>query len=128
MKITRKKSWYKWPIFNKKDRLAVNRVIRSNNLVARGNDKELFPGEVKEFEKEFKKYIGAKYALGVGNATQGLHLAVTALNIGVGDEVIVSVYSFISTASCVLMQNAVPIFADIDETTLLISVSEVEKN
>ena len=127
MKITRKKSWPKWPVFNKEDRLAVNRVIKSNNLVAWGNDKKLFPGEVKEFEKEFKKYIGAKYALGVGNATQGLHLAVTALNIGVGDEVIVSVYSFISTASCVLMQNAVPIFADIDETTLLISGSEIEK-
>ena len=127
MKIAKKKSWPKWPVFNKEDRLAVNRVIKSNNLVAWGNDKKLFPGEVKEFEKEFKKYIGAKYALGVGNATQGLHLAVTALNIGVGDEVIVSVYSFISTASCVLMQNAVPIFADIDETTLLISASEAEK-
>ncbi len=44
MKITRKKSWPKWPIFNKEDRLAVNRVINSNNLVARGNNNELYFG------------------------------------------------------------------------------------
>jgi len=66
--------------------------------------------------------------LGVGNATQGLHLALIALNVGVGDEVIVTPYSWISSASCVLMQNAVPVFCDIEEDTLGICPESLESN
>ena len=58
MKIAKKKSWPKWPIFNKEDGLAVNRVINSSNLVACGNNNELYFGEVKEFkniDKLFKR-------------------------------------------------------------------------
>ena len=65
--------------------------------------------------------------MGIGNATQGLHLCLAALGIGIGDEVIVTPYSWISTASCILMQNAIPIFCDIEEHTLGIDPYKIEK-
>jgi dTDP-4-amino-4,6-dideoxygalactose transaminase len=81
---------------------------------------------VEAFESEFASYVGADYARALGNATQGLHLALTALNVGVGDEVVVTAYSWISSASCILMQNAVPVFADCDPKTLALSAETIE--
>ena len=102
--------WPAWPAYGADEKAAVARVIASNQLFA--------AGEVLAFEKEYADYIGSRFALGLGNATQGLHLALAALNIGIGDEVIVTPYSWISSASCVLMQNAVPIFCDIETESL----------
>lgn len=99
-------TWPKWPVYGNREYEAVNRVIRSNQLFA--------ANEVKTFESDFKHYIGTNHAIGVGNATQGLHLALAALNVGTGDEVIVTNCSWISSASCILMQNAVPVFVDIE--------------
>ena len=96
--------WPTWPTFFEADRQCVNDVIESNQLFAHKR--------VHDFELAFSSYIGTNHAVAVGNATQGLHLALAALDIGVGDEVIVPNYSFISTASCVLMQNAIPIFGE----------------
>jgi perosamine synthetase len=104
--MTRKLKWPVWPRYESEHEEAVLRVIRSNQLYA--------ANEVAAFEKDFSSYTGSKYAVGVGNATQGLHLALAALGIGSGDEVIVTPYSWISSASCVLMQNAIPVFADIE--------------
>jgi len=103
-------NWHSWPQYGQEEWLAVERVIKSNHLFA--------AKEVKAFEDQFAAYVGCNYALGVGNATQGLHLALAALDIGIGDEVIVTSYSWISTASCILMQNAVPVFCDIEEESL----------
>lgn len=99
-------TWPKWPVYGNREYEAVNRVIRSNQLFA--------ANEVKTFENDFKHYIGTNHAIGVGNATQGLHLALAALNVGTGDEVIVTNCSWISSASCILMQNAIPVFVDIE--------------
>ena len=108
-----------WPEFDEKEEEAVVRVIRSNQLFA--------DNEVKTFENKYSKFIGVEYSLGVGNATQGLHLALASLNIGVGDEVIVTPYSWISSASCILMQNAVPIFCDIESDNFGIDPNKLEK-
>jgi dTDP-4-amino-4,6-dideoxygalactose transaminase len=64
--------------------------------------------------------------LGLGNATQGLHLALAALDVGEGDEVLVTSYSWISTASCILMQNAVPVFCDIESESLGMCPQDME--
>ncbi len=109
----------KWPRFTLADWIQVIKVIASNQLFA--------DRRVGEFENEYAKYIGSKYAVGVGNATQGLHLALCALEIGIGDEVIVTPYTWISSASCILMQNAVPVFADIEEETLGIDPKSIEE-
>ena len=104
--MTQAINWPTWPQYDQTHEEAVLRVIRSNQLFA--------AAEVSAFEKEFKEFVGASHAVGVGNATQGLQLALAALGVGTGDEVIVTPYSWISSASCVLMQNAIPVFVDIE--------------
>ena len=112
------KSWPSWPIYGDDEANAVSRVIKSNQLYA---DKE-----VKCFERLYADYLNIKHCLGLGNATQALHLAITALGIGEGDEVLVTSYSWISTASCILMQNAVPVFCDIESDSLGICPEDLE--
>ena len=101
--------WPTWPQYDQAHEDAVLRVIRSNQIFA--------ATEVAAFEHEFKEFVGANHAIGVGNATQGLQLVLAALGVGTGDEVIVTPYSWISSASCVLMQNAIPVFVDIEPET-----------
>jgi dTDP-4-amino-4,6-dideoxygalactose transaminase len=71
---------------------------------------------VEEFEKSFANYIGVKHAIGVSNGTTALHLAMLALNIGAGDEVIIPANTFIATAWGVSHAGATPVFVDCDET------------
>ena len=110
--------WPSWPSYNEQDHSAVLDVIQSNQLFA--------ASKVKEFEIKFAQYTNSPYSVAVGNATQ-THLALAALSIGVGDEVIVPNYSFISSASCVLMQNAIPIFVDCDSSTLAPTVDMIRE-
>ena len=111
-------NWPSWPQYGKDEHDAVTQVISSNQLFA--------AEKVKSFEENFAEYTGTKFAKGVGNATQGLHLALAALDIGVGDEVIVPPYTFIASASSILMQNAVPIFCDCDPTTRALSADKIK--
>jgi dTDP-4-amino-4,6-dideoxygalactose transaminase len=71
---------------------------------------------VEEFEKSFANYIGVKHAIGVSNGTTALHLAMLALNIGAGDEVIIPANTFIATAWGVSHAGATPVFVDCDDT------------
>ncbi len=82
---------------------------------------------LKEFESKFNKYLQTNYSIGVGSATQGLHLSLQALGIGPGDEVIVPTFTFAATANSVLYCGAKPIFADIDSDTFNISIKEIKK-
>lgn len=80
-----------------------------------------------EFEQYFEQYCDVKYAYTVNSATSGLLLALLACNIGPGDEVIVPSYTFLATATSVLMANAIPVFADIDPQTFTLSVSSIRE-
>lgn len=80
-----------------------------------------------EFENIVIKYTGVKYAVAVSNGTCGLHLIIRALEIGEGDEVITTPFSFISSANCILFEKAKPVFVDIDEKTFNIDVSKIEE-
>jgi dTDP-4-amino-4,6-dideoxygalactose transaminase len=111
---------YKWPIYGEEELEAVTRVLRSNQLFAKD--------EVRKFEVDFEKYTGASNAIGVMNATAGLHLVLAAMGIGRGHEVIVTPYSWISTASCILMQNAVPIFCDIEGSNFGLDPNQLSKH
>jgi len=110
--------WPTWPVLGEEEKRAVERVVESNQLFA--------AEEVHAFESEFAAYLGVKHALGVGNATEGLQLALAALEIGVNDEIIVSPYSWISSATCAMMQNAVPVFADAEPESLGLSPEAAE--
>jgi len=83
--------------------------------------------KLKEFEDNFAKYIGTKYAMAVNSGTSGLHLLIRALGIKKGDEVITTPFSFIASANCALYEDAKPIFVDIDPLTLNIAPKKIEK-
>lgn len=118
-------AWPQYPVFGRAEKRAVEKVIDSSYLVAHHNPAG--PGQVEAFEEAFSAWIGSKYAVGVGNGTEGLHLALAAAGIGVNDEVIVPTLTFWVTATCVLMQNAVPVFADSEPGTLGLCPTDIEK-
>lgn len=82
---------------------------------------------VRQFERDFSVYIGANYTASVSNGTSALLLALRALDIGPGDEVIVPSATFTATPGAVLMCGARPIFADIEPDTWQIALADVEK-
>lgn len=69
--------------------------------------------KVEIFEKDFARYIGVRHAIAVNSATSALHMAVRLLDIGLGDEVITTPISFVSTADAILYEHGTPIFADV---------------
>jgi perosamine synthetase len=79
----------------------------------------------RRFEEAFAKYIGVKHAVSLPSCTSGLHLALAALGIGSGDEVIVSDLTWIASAAPISYVGATPVFADIDERTWCLSAESV---
>ena len=82
---------------------------------------------INKFEKEFAKYCNVEYALSVCNGTTALHLALTALGIGKGDEVIIPDFTFIATANAVYYTGAKVVTVDIEENTLCIDPNAIKK-
>lgn len=81
---------------------------------------------VEEFENKVASYLGIKHAIAVSNGTASLHLALMALGIGPGDEVIVPAFSYIATANVVEIIGAKPVFVDIDIETFNIDITKIE--
>jgi perosamine synthetase len=80
-----------------------------------------------EFENEFKAYVGAKYAIAVNSCTAALHLALEAIGIKEGDEVIVPAITFTATAEVVCYFKAKPVIVDVEKDTLNISAAKIEE-
>jgi len=83
--------------------------------------------KVKRFEEEFKAYVGAPYAVPLSSATAGLHLALLAMGVGPGDEVITTPMTFAATVNVILHAGATPVLADIEPGTLNIDVQAVRR-
>jgi UDP-4-amino-4-deoxy-L-arabinose-oxoglutarate aminotransferase len=81
---------------------------------------------VARFERDLAEFAGRKHAVGVTSGTAGLHLALAALGIGPGDEVITTPMSFVATANAVVMTGARPVFVDVEPNTGNIDASEIE--
>ena len=101
-------SFSPWPSFTQEEVDAVQAVLLSNKV-------NYWTGqEGREFEKEFATYADSKYAVALGNGTLALDIALKAMNIGVGDEVITTPRTFLASASSIVTAGAKPVFADVD--------------
>lgn len=81
----------------------------------------------RRFEEEFAAYLGLPHAVGVGSGTEALHLALLALGVQPGDEVITSPVTAAATACAIRFANAIPVFADVDVRTLTLDPADVER-
>lgn len=110
-----------WPNLDEKAIKAVEEVLRSGKINYWSGPKGM------EFEKRFAEWQGSKYAISVTNGTAALHVALTSLGIGPGDEVIVPSYTFIASSFSVVQAGAIPRFADVNIDDHCISVESAEK-
>lgn len=108
-----------WPCFSEQEVEAVSAVLRSNKV-------NYWTGqESRLFEKEFAKYTDSKYAIALANGTLALDLALYALGIGQGDEVIVTSRTFIASISSIINAGAIPVFADVELDSQNISAATI---
>ena len=110
-----------WPNFSEEAIAAVEAVMRSGKVNYWTGPKGM------EFEKRFAAWQGSKYAISVNSGTSALHVALAALGIGPGDEVIVPSYTFIATSFSVVQAGAIPRFADVNLDDHCISIASAEK-
>ncbi|MBN1835335.1 MAG: DegT/DnrJ/EryC1/StrS family aminotransferase [Spirochaetales bacterium] len=109
-----------WPVIDERDRTAVLRALEGDYLC--GGEAP----EARALEQEWARYVGRRYCLTTSSGTAALHMALAALNIGPGDEVIVPSYTFLASASCVLHAGAIPVFVDIDRRTYTMDPAQIE--
>lgn len=103
----------------KEIRSTVQRVLNETSFI---NGKDVI-----QLEKEFARYCGTRYAVGVGSGTDALEISLRVLNIGKGDEVIVPTFTFFSTASAVCYTGAKAVFCDVEEDTGNIDIEKLER-
>lgn len=109
-----------WPSFTQQEADAVSQVLLSNKV-------NYWTGqECREFEKEFAQFAQTQYAVALANGTVALDVALKALNIGAGDDVIVTSRTFLASASSIVTAGANPIFADVELDSQNISARTIE--
>lgn len=109
-----------WPSFSQEEADAVSRVVLSNKV-------NYWTGtECREFEKEFAEWADSKYAVALGNGTLALDIALKALNVGDGDEVITTPRTFLASASSIVTAGANPVFADVDLNSQAITAESIK--
>lgn len=100
-----------WPLFPEDEVDAVTAVLRSGKV-------NYWTGDIgRTFETEYAAYVGTKYAVAVANGTVALELALYALGIGAGNEVITTSRTYIASASCAVMRGALPVIVDVDRVS-----------
>jgi len=117
----RTRPFTKWPIFDEREEEALIEVLRSGcwgRISGKKNE---------EFEEKFSQFVGARYGVTCVNGTAALEIALRAMGIGKGDEVIVPAYTFIATASACMLVGADPVFVDIDPNTYNIDPGQIEQ-
>ncbi|MBE0459508.1 DegT/DnrJ/EryC1/StrS family aminotransferase [Pseudoalteromonas prydzensis] len=109
-----------WPSFTTDEADAVSRVVLSNKV-------NYWTGiEGREFEKEFASWADSEYAIALGNGTLALDVALKALNVGAGDEVITTPRTFLASASSIVTAGAAPVFADVDLNSQAITAESIK--
>ncbi|GEA52349.1 aminotransferase [Vibrio inusitatus NBRC 102082] len=112
-------SFSPWPSFTEEESKAVSRVLLSNKV-------NYWTGkECREFEKEFATWAGSNFAIALGNGTLALDIALKALGVGEGDEVITTPRTFLASASSIVTSGASPVFADVDLNSQAITAESI---
>lgn len=108
-----------WPSFTEEEADGVRSVLLSNQV-------NYWTGkECRLFEEEFAAWCGVTYAVALANGTVALDVALKAMGIGVGDEVVVTSRTFLASASCIVLAGAVPVFADVDKDSQTITADTI---
>ena len=115
----RKEPLQEWPVHDDKEEKALLEVLHSG--------KWWFGEKVAEFERLYAEFQGAKYGISCTNGTAALYIAIKAHNIGFGDEVITTPWTFIATSTAVILAGGIPVFVDIEEDTLNIDLDKIEE-
>ena len=118
MKVPQINLWAHHEPLMEEFRQAFERVMRSSQFI--------MGQEVKDFEAAAAEYLGVKHAVGVGNGTDALAICLRAMDVGLGDEVITTPFSFIATAEVIVALGAKPVFADINPDTYNIDPAKIE--
>jgi L-glutamine:2-deoxy-scyllo-inosose/3-amino-2,3-dideoxy-scyllo-inosose aminotransferase len=115
----KKDPWPSWPIWSQREKERLLKTLDSGIWSYNGPQEQAF-------NRAFAAFIGARHALSVANGTVSLQLALEALDIGPGDEVIVPGLTWQATAAAVIDVNAVPVLADVDPETWCLSPASLE--
>ena len=118
--VLKRTDFKNWPIIGADERELVNAVLDSG-IVAGGT-----APQVRGLEQEWARYVGSKHCLTTCSGTAALHMALAAVGVKPGDEVITSAFTFLASASCALHQNAIPVFVDIDPRTYCMDPARLE--
>lgn len=109
-----------WPSFSEEEVQAVSQVLRSGRV-------NYWTGEeCRAFEREFAQWCDSSHAIALANGTLALDLALRALDVGLGDEVVVTPRTFLASVSCVVNAGAKPVFADVDRDSGNITAATIE--
>jgi len=109
-----------WPSFTQEEADTVSRVLLSNKV-------NYWTGsECRSFEKEFATWVGGEYAIALSNGTLALDIALKALDVGEGDEVITTPRTFLASASSIVTSGASPIFADVEPNSQVITAESIQ--
>ncbi len=109
----------KWPVWGQKDEEMTLASLRSGTWSR--------SSMVSAFEEKYAKMMGAKRCIGTNSGTHALYTALAALDIGGGDEVITTPYTFVATIQAILLQDALPVFVDTDPDTFMINPDKIEE-
>src|SRR5271165_5510625 len=121
-KPVRKKPFTAWPIYTREEARGLQNVLASRNWGGYP-----FPNKIADaFAQKFARYHGAKYGMAVANGTIAIEIALKAVGIKPGDEVIVPAYTWEGTVGPVLLVNAVPVFVDVDPDTYCLDAKLIE--
>jgi len=123
--MEKKVKFQDWPIYDAEEEKAIMDVLKSGKWWA-GAPKSHAGEQTWKFQEEFAQFNGSKYCFACTNGTHAIEIVLMAMGIGLGDEVIVSSWTFVASASAVIAVNAVPIFCDVDPDTFLIDPNKIE--
>jgi len=131
----RTQDFHKWPVSDKREEKAILQVLNSGKWwrFAFGQGVELTESKngershVTMFQEEFASFHECKYGIAAANGTGTLEMGIRAMNLDVGDEIIVPAYTYVASATSILQNNCVPVFVDIDPDTYNIDPDRIEE-